>query len=192
MCQQLVHLPPPFFLLLPPHARQVSIFDVNDAKMAEAKAEFGDAVTTFKVDVSDEAMVKAGIDHTIATFGKLDILINCAGIVGPNGIKTKDVKGEDFDRVIAINLRGSFNVTKNALPHMEANNYGRILLIASIAGKDGNAVGKAAKKKEEKEMEKEEEEANILRTLFVDLLFFCFFFRACARTQRARLVSLAL
>jgi NAD(P)-dependent dehydrogenase (short-subunit alcohol dehydrogenase family) len=60
--------------------------------------------------------------------------------LGPNGKKIEDVSVEDFDRVYAINVRGSFNVTKHSIPHMLKNNYGRVLLIASIAGKEGNAV----------------------------------------------------
>ena len=52
-----------------------------------------------------------------------------------------DVEVADFDRVYAVNVRGSFNVTKYAVPHMLKNDYGRVLLIASIAGKEGNAVG---------------------------------------------------
>ena len=71
--------------------------------------------------------------------GKLDILVNCAGIVGPTGKKVADVTADEFGRTIAVNLTGSFNVTKSALPAMTANDYGRILLIASIAGKEGNA-----------------------------------------------------
>ena len=59
---------------------------------------------------------------------------------GPNGKKIEDVAVEDFDRVYSVNLRGSFNVTKHAIVHMKKQNYGRILLIASIAGKEGNAV----------------------------------------------------
>ena len=59
---------------------------------------------------------------------------------GPNGKKVADVSVDDFDRVININLRGSFNVTKHAVRAMSKHNYGRVLLIASIAGKDGNAV----------------------------------------------------
>jgi NAD(P)-dependent dehydrogenase (short-subunit alcohol dehydrogenase family) len=59
---------------------------------------------------------------------------------GPNGKKVVDVDGADFDRVYAVNVRGSFNVTKHAIPHMLKHNYGRVVLIASIAGKEGNAV----------------------------------------------------
>ena len=60
--------------------------------------------------------------------------------LGPNGVKIADVDGAAFDKVIAVNLKGSFNVTKYSIPHMLANNSGRVLLIASIAGKEGNAV----------------------------------------------------
>jgi hypothetical protein len=62
---------------------------------------------------------------------------------GPTGKNLEFIDGGDFDRVIAINLRGSFNVTKHAITHMKPRNYGRILLIASIAGKEGNAVSPA-------------------------------------------------
>ena len=67
------------------------------------------------------------------------MVVNCAGIVGPNAKKINEVEVDDFDRVYAVNLRGSFSVTKYALRHMEKQNYGRILLFASIAGKEGNA-----------------------------------------------------
>lgn len=121
---------------------QVSIFDFNTSLMEKTKASFaeqGFAVHTVQVDVAVEESVKTGIADVVAHFGRLDIMINCAGIVGPNGKKIADVSVEDFDRVCNVNLRGSFNVTKHSIPHMEKNNYGRVLLIASIAGKDGNA-----------------------------------------------------
>ena len=62
------------------------------------------------------------------------------GLAGPNGKKIVDVSVEDFDRVYNVNLRGSFNVTKHSIPAMLKSGYGRVLLIASIAGKEGNAV----------------------------------------------------
>ncbi|EDQ92405.1 uncharacterized protein MONBRDRAFT_19102 [Monosiga brevicollis MX1] len=120
----------------------VAIFDFNEVKMAEVKAELeaaGRRVATLKVDISDEDAVRQAIEQVVEQFGRLDITINCAGIVGPTGKKLQDIEGADFDKVIAINLRGSFNMTKYSLPHMLKNNYGRILLIASIAGKEGNA-----------------------------------------------------
>lgn len=121
---------------------KVAIFDFNTVTMSKTKEVFeaeGIFIEIFQVDVSQEESVKSGIASVVDKFGRLDIMINCAGIVGPNGKKIADVSVEDFDKVYQVNLRGSFNVTKHSIPHMEKNNYGRILLIASIAGKEGNA-----------------------------------------------------
>ena len=70
--------------------------------------------------------------------GKIDIMVNCAGIVGPTAIKITDYTTEDFDHIYGINLKGTFLMTKFAVKVMEKNNYGRILLLASMAGKEGN------------------------------------------------------
>lgn len=71
--------------------------------------------------MAEEDSVNAAMDNTIATYQKLDIMINCAGIVGPTKIKTDEIVTKDFDQVYAVNLRGSFLVTKAALPHMKNN-----------------------------------------------------------------------
>merc|ERR1711935_1038604 len=119
---------------------QVMLLDF-DAKKGEATAaELGDNAAFYKVDVSDYDSVEAAMAATAAKFnGNIDIMVNCAGIVGPTKLKINEVDVNDFDRVYAVNLRGSFNVTKAVLPYMNKNDYGRILLIASIAGKEGNA-----------------------------------------------------
>ncbi|EGD73228.1 oxidoreductase [Salpingoeca rosetta] len=122
----------------------ICIFDVKDDAMqetADALASQHDIkhVSCHKVDVACEESVKAALAAVEAAHGRLDIMINCAGIVGPHGVKIEDVEGDAFDRVLAVNLRGSFNMTKHCLPLMSKHDYGRILLIASIAGKDGNA-----------------------------------------------------
>ncbi len=89
-------------------------------------------------DISDEAEVKAAFDK-VREEGGCTIVVNSAGIVGPNGINTEDVELAGFERTCRINLTGSFLITKYSLKVMLPNNYGRILLIASIAGKEGNA-----------------------------------------------------
>ena len=89
-------------------------------------------------DISDEAEVKAAFDR-IREEGGCTIVVNSAGIVGPNGINTEDVELAGFERTCRINLTGSFLITKYSLQVMLPNKYGRILLIASIAGKEGNA-----------------------------------------------------
>jgi len=118
------------------------IFDRDPPAMERAVAGFAAEnlrVTSELVDVADEGSVRAGFEAVARKQGRVDILINCAGIVGPNGKKTGAVAAEEFDRTIAVNLRGSFLTCKHAILEMEKRNYGRILLIASIAGKEGNA-----------------------------------------------------
>ena len=72
-----------------------------------------------------------------ARFGKIDILIACAGITGPNAT-VWDYPLADWDRVIDVNLNGVFYCNRAVVPHMQRNGYGRIVNIASIAGKEGN------------------------------------------------------
>jgi 2-dehydro-3-deoxy-L-rhamnonate dehydrogenase (NAD+) len=90
------------------------------------------------VDIASENSVKEGIDQVENRYGKIDIMVNAAGIVGPTAIKITDYKTEDFDHIYGVNLKGTFLMTKYAVKVMEKNNYGRILLLASIAGKEGN------------------------------------------------------
>ncbi len=89
-------------------------------------------------DIADEAAVKAAFDK-IRDDGGCTIVVNSAGIVGPNGIHTEEVELADFEKTCRINLTGSFLITKYALKVMLPHQYGRILLIASVAGKEGNA-----------------------------------------------------
>jgi NAD(P)-dependent dehydrogenase (short-subunit alcohol dehydrogenase family) len=90
-------------------------------------------------DVSVESDVAAAMDAVVDQHGRLDIVVHCAGIVGQNATKITEVECGTFDRVCEVNLRGSFLVTKHALRRMVPRDYGRILLFASIAGKEGNA-----------------------------------------------------
>ena len=90
------------------------------------------------VDVASEEKVKAAFDK-IQQMGGCTVVVNSAGIVGPNGITTEEVELADFEKTCNINLTGSFLITKYSLKVMLPNKYGRILLMASIAGKEGNA-----------------------------------------------------
>lgn len=91
------------------------------------------------VDVSKESDIETAMQRVSEEYHKIDIVINCAGIVGPTSTRITEVDTKDFDQTIAVNLRGSFLTSKHALLHMTKRDYGRILLIASIAGKEGNA-----------------------------------------------------
>lgn len=93
----------------------------------------------YKVDVTREAEVTQSIANVIAIQGHIHILVNCAGITGKTNIKTHETDIENIRKVFDINFYGSYLTAKYVLPYMLKNQYGRILHIASIAGKEGNA-----------------------------------------------------
>ena len=94
-------------------------------------------IIKINVDVSNFDSVVSGFKSTLDQVGKVDILINNAGIAGPSH-KTWDYPNEDWKKVIDIDLSGIFYTSKVIVPHMIENNYGRIVNISSIAGKEGN------------------------------------------------------
>ncbi|OQM74333.1 3-oxoacyl-ACP reductase [Pseudaminobacter manganicus] len=116
---------------------RVSLWDVNGEQLETARKALGGAVSVAVVDIVDaEAVVRAHAE-TEAALGPVSILINSAGIAGPN--HTLDTYPlEDWKRVIDINLHGTFHVNRAVVPSMKARDYGRIVNIASIAGKEGN------------------------------------------------------
>lgn len=107
-------------------------------KAAQSLRDKGFHADFVSADVSSEVEVKAAFDK-IKEKGGCNIVVNSAGIVGPNGITTDKVEAADFVKTCQVNLTGSFLITKYSLKVMLPNKYGRILLIASIAGKEGNA-----------------------------------------------------
>lgn len=117
---------------------KVCIFD-KDIELLEKTIQEVPGSSSFQVDISDDSAVSSAFDEVVNAEEKIDIVVHCAGIVGPNAKKITEVDVNDFDQVYAVNLRGSFSVTKYAVMHMEKQNYGRVLLFASIAGKEGNA-----------------------------------------------------
>ena len=121
---------------------KVAIWD-HDLPFAEKTAkEIGPAVSAFKVDVSDLAAVEKIRDETLKALGKIDILVNNAGIAGIN--KTVwETDLEEWRKVLRINLDGPFICCKAVVPAMIAQKYGRIVNIASIAGKEGNPTASA-------------------------------------------------
>ena len=118
----------------------VSLWDVDAAALAQAAQELkplGGVVHTATVDVTNAESTEAAAAASAKALGKLDILVNNAGIAGANA-KTWETNPADWSRVISINLTGPFLCCRAVIPHMLANGYGRIVNIASIAGKEGN------------------------------------------------------
>ena len=116
---------------------RVSLWDRDDKALAEAARALGEGAHTARLDVSDEAQVKRAFDDTAKALGRVDILVCSAGITGPN-MTTWEYPVADWKQVLDINLTGVFLCNKAAVPHMKGNDYGRIVNIASIAGKEGN------------------------------------------------------
>ena len=94
-------------------------------------------VHKIQTDVSNSESVEVAVNETIKICNKIDILVNNAGIAGPNH-KTWEYPNSDWQKVIDIDLSGVFYCCKYVVPHMIKNNYGRIVNVASIAGKEGN------------------------------------------------------
>ncbi|MCW5623630.1 MAG: SDR family oxidoreductase [Burkholderiales bacterium] len=95
-----------------------------------------------KVDVTDYAAVEAAVAKSIAALGKVDAMVNSAGIAGQNA-PVADYPLDEWKRVFDINVHGVFHCCRAIVPHMTANNYGRIVNIASVAGKEGNPKASA-------------------------------------------------
>ena len=118
------------------------LFDTNEVSLKKAVDEIlseGGQASGLVVNITDEPSVISGLEKIISFDSKIDIMINSAGVVGPTGLKTAEVDLDLFKFTMDINLQGAFLMTKHALRSMIPNGYGRILLIASIAGKEGNA-----------------------------------------------------
>lgn len=117
----------------------VSVWDRDPRGLREAAAMLslaGNAQPDL-VDVTDPSAVERGMDAVAGKFGRLDILVANAGIAGPNHA-TSDYPITEWNRVIDVNLNGVFYCCRAVLPFMLRQNYGRILNVASIAGKEGN------------------------------------------------------
>ena len=107
-----------------------------------AGAGQGARVAQVIVDVADHASVVAALQQTTAQNPVIDILVNCAGITGPN-VKLWDYPPEQWLAVMQVNLNGLFYCCREVLPLMRQQNYGRVVNIASVAGKEGNANASA-------------------------------------------------
>jgi 2-dehydro-3-deoxy-L-rhamnonate dehydrogenase (NAD+) len=118
---------------------RVSVWDRDEAALKRAVTELnaGDNVTTVVADISDDASVQSAADGTRRSHGKIDILVNNAGISGPNKT-TWDYQPAEWRQVIDIDLTGAYLCSRALVPGMMANKYGRIVNVASVAGKEGN------------------------------------------------------
>ncbi len=116
---------------------RVAMWDVDAEALRAAERLLGANARGFQLDLTDEAAVEHTTKDTTAHFGRIDILVNNAGITGPN-LKTWDYPVADFRKVIEVDLVAPFIVARAIAPTMMKAGYGRIVNIASVAGKEGN------------------------------------------------------
>lgn len=118
---------------------KVCVLDLNSDEASKIYAEYGDRVLVIGIDITKQPEVEKAILRVADKWNRLDILINCAGITGITNVKSHEVNAENLQKVFAINFMASFYTAQAVLPQMLKQNYGRILHIASVAGKEGNA-----------------------------------------------------
>jgi len=110
--------------------------EAAESVVAELQA-LGHGALAVRTDISSKEQVQAMVQATMEKFGRIDILINNAGILGPT-CPVVEVQEEDWDRVLTINLKGAFLCSQAVVPHMVAQGWGRIVSMSSVAGKEGN------------------------------------------------------
>ena len=118
---------------------QVALLDFNEKGLQQEFESYSNRALLIGIDITDETRVQEVIEQALAHFGKIDILVNCVGITGITNLKSHEVSSENLHKVFEVNFMSCFYTSKAVLPSMMAQKYGRILHIASIAGKEGNA-----------------------------------------------------
>ena len=124
---------------------KVAFCDVNDQAGQEMVANLGPDAAFYQVDVTDRQAVQAWVDEVYERYGRIDVLVNNAGVLRDNmlvkvkeGQLVKQMPEADFDLVVAVNLKGVFNCAQAVAPYMIKQNGGVILNATSIVGLDGN------------------------------------------------------
>lgn len=105
---------------------------------ARSITESGNVAPAQPADVTDLQALVTAFAAAVEAFGQVHAVVNCAGVQGPLGRRSHEVSLVEFDATYAVNLRGALAVSQVALPHMLEHRYGRIVHVASIAGKEGN------------------------------------------------------
>ena len=123
---------------------RLSLWDRDEKALADGARALGNSTHTARLDVSEEAQVGSARDSTLSALGRVDILVCSAGITGPN-TTTWEYPVADWKQVLDVNLTGVFLCNRALVPSMQKNDYGRIVNIASIAGKEGNPNASAYK-----------------------------------------------
>lgn len=120
------------------HGARVVILDLERAEPASAAARLGDGHLGLVADVTDKTACIAAIEQAVKTFGRIDILVNNAGITQP--VKTLEISGADYDRILDVSLRGTLYLSQAVLPAMQAQRSGSIVCISSVSAQRGGGI----------------------------------------------------
>jgi NAD(P)-dependent dehydrogenase (short-subunit alcohol dehydrogenase family) len=125
-------------LLLQRGARVIAVDNNRDA-LSRIKSEFSlQDSQVYQLDISEQKMVQETISAIIGAEKRIDALVNTAGMTGPTNQKLEEISWQDFEQTLRVNLFGAIWLTTEVLPIMKQQKYGRIVHVASIAGKEGN------------------------------------------------------
>ncbi|MEM8978485.1 MAG: SDR family NAD(P)-dependent oxidoreductase [Pseudomonadota bacterium] len=121
---------------------RVALWDFDQELAQKTAKDLGPEAVAIPVDIASFDSVTEALAQTETVLGAPSILVNSAGVAGPN-MPIEDYPLEDWAQIFQINSTGSFHMLKALLPGMKARNYGRVVLIASVAGKEGNPMASA-------------------------------------------------
>ena len=121
---------------------KVALVDLDRSAVSAAAASLGADVAALAADVSRSAEVEAAVDAAATANGPADVLVHAAGIAG-RSLRTLEVDDAEWERVLAVNASGTFYCMRAVLPAMLERGYGRIVNLASVAGKEGNPMAAA-------------------------------------------------
>jgi NAD(P)-dependent dehydrogenase (short-subunit alcohol dehydrogenase family) len=127
--------------LIASRGAKVICVDLNQLGVDETVAsilKLGGKAESAVLDISNQKGISDFISQTVSKDKRIDALINCAGYPGPTGKFVEEINWDDFQKVVAVNLFGAIWLTQSVLPIMKKQKYGRIVQVASIAGKEGN------------------------------------------------------
>lgn len=120
------------------HGAKVAILDLDLNAAIGAAAELGNGHLGLAANVADEAQVRDAVAQVLARYGRIDVLVNNAGITQP--VKTLEITGKDYERILDVNLRGTLLMSQAVIPSMRAQRAGSIICMSSVSAQRGGGI----------------------------------------------------
>ncbi|WP_369991155.1 SDR family NAD(P)-dependent oxidoreductase [Pseudomonas xanthosomatis] len=120
------------------HGAKVAILDLDLSAARAAASDLGAGHLGLAANVADEAQVRDAVAQVLAHYGRIDVLVNNAGITQP--VKTLEITGKDYDRILDVNLRGTLLMSQAVIPGMRAQRSGSIICMSSVSAQRGGGI----------------------------------------------------